>query len=258
MISNNMNLEEISILFVATSAASKRLEPIIDGEGIDGLKENLTNCGCPPETFEFILQNDLIFYEYDDQKEEFPAIQPRDLPEIYWKYFISEMQTFDLDKYRKKIGRIIKAYFPKVKNVNYTTVDWQILSPSYCNTMDKVVENDLKFSKITGLTFTFKQHYKCTFQNLIRNQQSKYNIIWFLGCCTPSYFISKKVNYISNFKNSLCINGLIFHMDPVVGSTLDFIDMERRQEKVGPEELIKVRHLTKKLIKIKNGIYRFS
>lgn len=154
---------------------------------------------------------------------------------------------------------IIKMYFPKVKTVNYTTVDWQILSPSYCNTMNKIIKNDHKFLKITGLMFVFKKHYKCTFQKLIKNQQSKYNIIWFLGCCTPSYFISRTKNYISNFKNSLYTNGLIFHMDPVNDNpTLDLIDLEKRQKKVDPEELKKVKFLTKKLIKIETGIYKFA
>lgn len=256
MINNNIN-----ILFVGTGPISQRLQSRINALNVERLKKNLNKLGCPDETWDFILENDLIFYD-----GTFSYIQPIDLPEIYWKYFTTDITSFDLDKYRIKISNIIKKYFPNVNAINYTTVDWQILLPNYCNTTHKIIENDIKVSNNTKLTFVFKEHHMCTFQDLIKDHQSKYDAIWFIGCCFPNNFIDNTIDYIINFKNSLYVNGLIFHMDPVDkdmdGSPiLDLIDMKKRQKYLDsfskPSGLKNVKSLTKNLVQINTGVYKF-
>jgi len=263
---NNNDIEEISILFVATGPLSKRLEPYVDVESLNDLKQSLTNRGCPPQVYEFIIQNKLIFYcqdnedqnEDEDDDNEVLMFQPNDLPDVYWKYFVMAEESFDLDKYRDKIYWTIKHNFPKVKTVKYYTVDWQILPPSLSGTINKVIENDAKFSNLVDTKFMFRDHYQRRFQDLIKDRDSKYNVIWFLGCCTPSYFISKTKSYINNFRNSLCEDGFIFHMDPVNGPVLDLVDMEKRQEHINPNEIERVKYLTRHLVQIQPGVYKFN
>lgn len=261
-----MNDQPLKILFVATGPESQRLMPLIDGKGLEGLKKNLNKRGCPDEVFEYALQNNII----RNKNGEYPKFQCNQLPEKYWKYLLWDIGKYDFDMYRDEIVNILTRYFcPLSKTIYYTTVDWQILSPSYCNTLEKVHQNDQDYFDKKGINFGFQEHHTCTFQDFIKEKVARkeqeghldnYDIVWFLGCCTPSYFVDMEPSYINNFQKILKQDGFIIHMDPIPGGNgkLGLLDMEVRQQTVKPKEIKTIKYLTQYLKQIQTGIYQFN
>lgn len=126
------------------------------------------------------MKNNLI-YEDKDELHGGLMLYSDNLPEKYQKMCFGDIELHDLDKNRKKICDKVKEYFPDATKISYTSVDPHIFSPKFCGLEKQAIENDKIASKKYGITFSFKEHYKCDFQSYIVDCDKKYDIVWFLG-----------------------------------------------------------------------------
>ena len=214
-----MNTKKVvRLLIVGSGPTTKYLPTVIDDYG--KMKQN-------SEIFQYLLNNNLI-------KGGGPIMEYfyiNELPMKYWEYFMStKLHIRDFDKYRSLIAETIIKLFGNSCNINYTCVDPSGCDPVFANTMNIVHDNDLKAFEEYGIQFIFNKYVKLKFQEHIKQNVEKYDIIWFLNCGRSKYIIDKDCAYINNFKNNMNNNGYIIHSMPVHNKILaDFTEWNKYQ-----------------------------
>lgn len=200
IIYENKNKTHLNILFCASGPTMYRIPPFMDYDGLDEMKNELVS-----EVYDYVSRNDLIFYDNDDEKLEYPGFWMSDIPQEMWKYFIKGIVEHDLDENREYIVQSIKRFYPNVESIYYTTCDPYILDPKGMygdqNILDIIRKNDFDIFEKTGVKMKFISHHKKKFQTYIRFTKEKYDIIWFLGIPSISYAINTSESYLQNFKN---------------------------------------------------------
>ena len=256
-------MTSIQILIVGSGPVSNSLTPSMQYDDLRHMKRDFKKRGCP-SLFDYCIENDVLFDITGCQ--EFCM---EDIPKRYWTYFMKEIISHgDLDNHRKLIAQKIKQLYPSIKKITYTTVDMYTVSPEFCGSMKYALATDKNLSKRYGVKFIYNKHYKMKFQEYIATHlDSKFDIVWFLGCCNPHYLVNRKKSYISNFRNILIPNGYIMHTDPTPEG-FGFINIDTRfnhlSETMSSEseddydiDLSKINYLLRHLDNIEEGVYKF-
>lgn len=180
------------------------------------------------------------------------------------------------------VGEIKKIY-PQCSSITYDTVDYYIFPKEFFKEKykpNKIAELDKQFNKKISKKFNIQikhnYHKRMDFVDYIKTNRKQYDIIWFFGCCQPSYVIDSNDNmYVKNFRLSLADNGYILHADPYYDghttrqSMISLID--RQIELYGlyggsesaildknKQELADVHKFCLNLTEISTGVYQFK
>jgi hypothetical protein len=219
----------LNILFVATSHDSFELPNLINScEEYD------------TETNAFLKKelDDLV----EDSSEEvcLELWTQEAIPKRFWDKLVNydEIDSHDLDKpeNRKLISDNVKKLFPNRDKIIYSTCDPYILGPEFYSNSDKRKEietriNDINrtFEEKYKLEMTFQRHYKLEFAKFIDFNLERFDIIWVMGCCTPSYVFEHERKFIENFRFALKDEGYLVYSDPVKGHRHGLIDFIKRE-----------------------------
>jgi hypothetical protein len=248
------------------------LDRSIEYDGLDDMKSEL-----PEDIYNYVINNNLIWYDRDDIQKEYPSVERDDLPEEYIKRLAHQdkkIEKRDLYNYRLYMVKKLKELYPGVTDIEYITIDPIGLDPfKYGDDriLSMIQKEDRLVGDKTGIKLNFRQHFTETFQDFIQYSMDKFDVVWFMTCTNFHYVIDMTNSYIANFRRILDPNGIIIHMD-WDGKTIQKDVLGRNQpvstilpiesrHKILPSEYRdweSINFLTKRLTMIQPGIYRFK
>lgn len=223
------------------------------------------------ETSNETSSNSDIEYQsyYDKNKiellyEDGIEIDSDDIPNKSLYKFMENIHEHDFIKNINLFVDNIKKLFPNVQTINYITIDAYTYPPKFYGVEKESIGVNKKFSKKYGIKFVHENHIRICFQDFIEENNNKFDVVFFFGCCNPYYLIDINEKYIYNFKKSLNINGYILHADPIDSPGLNMISLLNRMRYLIDECGVKeykiniVKFLCNYLIELDDGIYKFK
>jgi SAM-dependent methyltransferase len=238
---------------------------------MEDLRESL-----PSEIYDYVIGNNLIYYDQDDADKEYPTFDRDKLPEEYIRTLI-KLDPFisyrDLHIYKIDIVSILKRLNPGVKEIYYTSVDPLSLSPRIYgddNIWNIISQGDKLIEDKVGVKLNFIDHYTETFQKYIEHSKETFDVVWFMRCTDFSLAVDPTLDYIRNFRKILKRGGIIVHMDwngkgrqpdehGIMQPAATMINiMDRYRLLPTHENEDKVNFLMKYIREIQKGIYMFT
>ncbi len=212
--------------------------------------------------------NSSIEYQnyYDENKIELLdiiEIDSNDIPVKLLHKFMENIHEHDFITNIQLFVDNIKKLYPNVQTINYTTIDCYVYPPNFYGLEKQSTKINNKFSKKYNIQFRHTKHIRTSFQQFIKENKSKFNVIFFFGCCHPHYLIDKHEKYITNFKKSLNITGYILYADPMNSHMLVMTSLLNRMmhliDNCGVKEnkLNTVKFLCDYLVELDEGVYQF-
>jgi len=271
-------MDKLKILFVGTATISKNHNYYLRTKTVAEMVDIFDKKGLY-HIFTFLLLKNCVefYYEIDDdiisstindihnfygKYRTIIEIDTENIPGEYILHFAKEERQHDLIDNFELVANNIKKLFPKVTKCNYTTIDPQIYEPHFYGLQNKCNEINGELSKKYNLIMNYDGHHKLSFQKFIKENKTKYDIIWFFGCCNPHYCIETDNKYWNNFLGSIKKNGFILYADPIPTERYQFglISIKKRVVKfnLNVDDIERINFFCDKLNMIDKGIYKIK